>query len=135
MIIKTKIKYKKIKTLKLRYELNLKRALWRAPELLRSSNPPARGTQKGDVYSFGIVLFEMVGRIGPWGNTSYSAEGNISYSAKCVLTLFKICLAIIKKVRDPIGPIFFRPPIKCLDIAEYVTRCLSACWEEEPDNR
>ncbi|CAG2118641.1 unnamed protein product, partial [Medioppia subpectinata] len=26
--------------------------LWRAPELLRTINPPMRGTQKGDVYSF-----------------------------------------------------------------------------------
>ncbi|CAG2115279.1 unnamed protein product [Medioppia subpectinata] len=26
--------------------------LWKAPELLRTINPPMRGTQKGDVYSF-----------------------------------------------------------------------------------
>ncbi|XP_022249345.1 guanylate cyclase 32E-like [Limulus polyphemus] len=50
-----------------RYQKGL---LWRAPELLRMLNPPARGTQKGDVYSFGIILFEIVGRTGPWGSSA-----------------------------------------------------------------
>lgn len=51
-----------------------KRWLWRSPELLRLTNPPTRGSQKGDVYSFGIVLFEIIGRNGPWGVTSLSNE-------------------------------------------------------------
>lgn len=54
--------------------MDFKRALWKSPELLRLTNPPARGTQKGDVYSFGIVLFEIIGRNGPWGVTSLSNE-------------------------------------------------------------
>lgn len=55
-----------------------KRGLWRSPELLRLNDPPARGTQKGDVYSFGIVLFEIIGRNGPWGVTSLSNESKQS---------------------------------------------------------
>ena len=49
--------------------------LWTAPELLRDPNPPRRGTQKGDVYAFGIILYEILGRSGPYGDTLYSPKG------------------------------------------------------------
>ena len=44
--------------------------LWRAPELLRNMKEggQGRGSQKGDVYSFGIILFEIYGRQGPYGD-------------------------------------------------------------------
>ncbi|XP_006811282.1 atrial natriuretic peptide receptor 2-like, partial [Saccoglossus kowalevskii] len=38
--------------------------LWRSPELLR--HPITRGSQKGDVYSFGIILQEIITRTGPF---------------------------------------------------------------------
>lgn len=53
----------------------LRRNLWRAPELLRMQYPPPRGTQKGDIYSFAIVLYEIIGRAGPWGNIELTNEG------------------------------------------------------------
>lgn len=55
--------------------MELKRALWKAPELLRDPSPLLRGSQKGDVYSFGIVLYEIIGRKGPWGETTYNHDG------------------------------------------------------------
>ena len=44
--------------------------LWRAPELLRKLMPPC-GTPEGDVYSFGIILQEIVIRGEPYD----SAQG------------------------------------------------------------
>lgn len=39
--------------------------LWKAPELLR--DPHMIGNQKTDVYAFGIILHEIIGRHGPFG--------------------------------------------------------------------
>lgn len=49
--------------------------LWKAPELLRNPTANIRGTQKGDVYAFAIILYEIIGRRGPFGSTGYEPKG------------------------------------------------------------
>ena len=50
--------------------------LWTAPELLRlGNNAPSVGTAKGDVYSFAIILQEILFRNTPFFYGELSAEG------------------------------------------------------------
>ncbi|XP_016978543.2 guanylate cyclase 32E isoform X3 [Drosophila rhopaloa] len=102
-------------------ELELKRALCMAPELLRDAYRPARGSQKGDVYSFGILLYEMIGRKGPWGDTAYSKEEIIQF-VKCP---------------ELLQHGVFRPALTHthLDIPDYIRKCLCQCWDEDPEAR
>jgi hypothetical protein len=57
--------------------------LWRAPELLRQPNMYGRGAQKGDVYSFAIILHELVTKGFPWGYMELSPKGKrLSWTEK-----------------------------------------------------
>ena len=49
--------------------------LWTAPEIMGMRCPPRRGTQKSDIYAFGIILYEIIGRAGPYGNTNLAPKG------------------------------------------------------------
>lgn len=51
-----------------------RRLLYRSPELLRKDFNYFLGSQKGDIYSFGIILYELHGRKGPFGETSLSSS-------------------------------------------------------------
>nr|CAB3264428.1 atrial natriuretic peptide receptor 1-like [Phallusia mammillata] len=92
--------------------------LWTAPELLRSSGRQAGGTQKGDVYSFGIILQEIALRKG----TFY--VGGIPLS----------CKEILCKVRNGFRP-HFRPLIDYSALGEDVCGLMQRCWQEDPNER
>uniref|UniRef100_A0A1S4H063 Guanylate cyclase n=1 Tax=Anopheles gambiae TaxID=7165 RepID=A0A1S4H063_ANOGA len=100
-----------------KFEKELRRSLWKAPELLRDPNCPPKGTQKGDVYSFGIVLYEIIGRKGPWGDLNMSWQD------------------IVARVMSPEEYGIFRPSLRGIDAPEYVIQLLHSCWEEDPEDR
>jgi hypothetical protein len=52
--------------------------LWTAPELLRNPSLRKTGTQPADVYSFGIIMQEVVVRGEPFCMLSLSPEGTSS---------------------------------------------------------
>ncbi|KAG5888051.1 hypothetical protein JTB14_032859 [Gonioctena quinquepunctata] len=96
---------------------------WKAPEILRNPGDYIKGTQKGDVYSFALILYEILGRKGPFGVTGHEPKGIIE---------------LIKK--EPIDEEPFRPDIDLLLDSEigcddYVLQCMKDCWAENPDNR
>ncbi|XP_036411748.1 LOW QUALITY PROTEIN: retinal guanylyl cyclase 2 [Colossoma macropomum] len=88
---------------------------WTAPELLRDPENSRRGTFKGDVYSFSIILQEVVVRGPPYCMLGLSPE------------------EIIRKVKKP--PPMCRPtvapdqaPLECIQL-------MKQCWSEQPDRR
>ena len=59
--------------------------LWTAPELLRHREYLPYGTQKGDVYSFAIILQEVIFHASPFFATELSPKGKISaYRVYCI---------------------------------------------------
>lgn len=62
--------------------------LWTAPELLRDKKSPVFGTQKGDMYSFGIVMQEIAYRAAPFFIEDRTAKGNKIYYCVKSLTAF-----------------------------------------------
>ncbi|KAM7399604.1 hypothetical protein PAMP_018868 [Pampus punctatissimus] len=88
---------------------------WTAPEFLRDLANFRKGTYKGDVYSFSIILQEVVVRGPPY----------------CMLGLQPE--EIIRKVKKP--PPMCRPnvapdqaPLECIQL-------MKQCWSEQPDRR
>jgi len=51
--------------------------LWTAPELLRMTTRPINGTQKADVYSFAIILQEIMFRAEPYFVRMESSKGKL----------------------------------------------------------
>ncbi|KAI0211265.1 Receptor-type guanylate cyclase Gyc76C [Lamellibrachia satsuma] len=91
--------------------------LWTAPELLRACSAPWRGTQKGDVYAFGIILYEIVGRTGPYGDTVRSPR------------------ELVEAVMRPTCGELCRPGTAVLECQDYLINCMQDCWAESPEFR
>uniref|UniRef100_A0A8C2F5Q5 Guanylate cyclase n=1 Tax=Cyprinus carpio TaxID=7962 RepID=A0A8C2F5Q5_CYPCA len=94
------------------------RKLWTAPELLRADNPPACGTQKGDVYSFGIILQELA-------------------LLKGVFYLEGPCLSpkvIIERVAEGRWP-YLRPLLCPQSHSDELGQLMQRCWSEDVNER
>ncbi|OQV26130.1 Atrial natriuretic peptide receptor 1 [Hypsibius exemplaris] len=88
--------------------------LWVAPEHLRPSIP-LHGTQRGDVYSFGIVLSEIILRTDPY------EEKNFNMDTK----------AIIKEIRKGTQPLL-RPNVPADACEPALLRIMQDCLMEDP---
>lgn len=59
------------------YDLNFTELLWTAPEHIRQRSNGIGASQKGDVFSFGIILQEIAMRSGPYEGNNEDAEGEL----------------------------------------------------------
>ncbi|XP_076157584.1 atrial natriuretic peptide receptor 1 [Alosa pseudoharengus] len=94
------------------------RRLWTAPELLRSDPCPPCGSQKGDVYSFAIVLQELALLKG-----TFYLEGP-SLSPK----------EIIEQLTVGEWP-YLRPLLCAQSHSEELGQLMQRCWAEDPNER
>ncbi|BES95806.1 Guanylate cyclase [Nesidiocoris tenuis] len=92
-----------------------KELLWTAPEILRDPSLRATGTQAGDVYSFGIVMQEVVVRGEPYCMLSLPPE------------------EILEKIRRP--PPMIRPSVSKGAAPPEAINIMRQCWAEHPDKR
>ncbi|XP_060091325.1 retinal guanylyl cyclase 2-like [Heteronotia binoei] len=89
--------------------------LWTAPELLRDPATFPKGTLKGDVYSFAIVVQEVVLRGPPYCTSQVSAE------------------EITRKLKK--SPPLFRPNVSLESAPLECIQLMKQCWTEAPDRR
>ncbi|XP_061187794.1 atrial natriuretic peptide receptor 1-like, partial [Saccostrea echinata] len=94
--------------------VNFNKFLWTAPEILRSTDW-SPGTQKGDVYSFGIILQEIADRTAPFDSYAMTAVDVVQR---------------IKNVENP--P--FRPQLNDR-YSDKLNILMTECWSENPDER
>ncbi|XP_047232497.1 guanylate cyclase 2G [Girardinichthys multiradiatus] len=92
---------------------------WTAPELLRQVGLPCNGTPKGDIYSFAIIMWELM----------YNSKGgpyqDINLDPK----------EIIMQLRTPFQGEPLRP-VLCEQLCdEKINALLRSCWSENPDHR
>ncbi|XP_069372587.1 atrial natriuretic peptide receptor 1 isoform X3 [Paralichthys olivaceus] len=93
------------------------RKLWTAPEVLRSDCPLPRGTQKGDVYSFGIILQEV------------ALLRGVFYLDTQTLTPKEIIQAVMR------GGAPLRPSLCFHSHSEELGVLMQRCWSEDVSER
>ncbi|XP_046432627.1 atrial natriuretic peptide receptor 1 isoform X3 [Neodiprion fabricii] len=96
-----------------------RKQLWTAPELLRLERRPPEGTQKGDVYSFAIIVHEIVVRQGPF----YLGDDKDTPPKE-----------IVEGVRKG-GGSPLRPLIDEAAVEEEVATLMRRCWAQDAADR
>uniref|UniRef100_A0A5F9DED9 Guanylate cyclase n=1 Tax=Oryctolagus cuniculus TaxID=9986 RepID=A0A5F9DED9_RABIT len=92
---------------------------WTAPELLRLREEPRSGTPQGDVYSFAVLLRDLIHHQdqGPFNDRQEAPE------------------VIIAQIKDPTPAAPLRPSL-CEDKGDRkIVALVKACWDESPERR
>ncbi|XP_054546089.1 guanylate cyclase 2G-like [Talpa occidentalis] len=92
---------------------------WTAPELLRLPEAPWSGTPKGDVYSFAILMRDLLHHPGPGPFEHLNERPD----------------EIIRQIKDPAASVPLRPSLAEEKGNEKFMVMVRACWDESPEKR
>ncbi|KAM4852515.1 guanylate cyclase 2G-like [Thomomys bottae] len=98
---------------------NYSELYWTAPELLRLPAAPWSGTPKGDIYSFAILMRDLIHHqdCGPFENLQEAPD------------------EIIRQIKSPGVSVPLRPSLSEEKGTEKIMVLVRACWDESPENR
>jgi hypothetical protein len=105
-------------------EFNSRSLFWTAPEHLRDKYPSKSGSRKGDIYSFAIILQEIITRLGAFENLPPQHK-HLAQEPEELLDRIKA---------GGIPP--FRPEVAPDDCeAPEILPLMAQCWSETPSLR
>ena len=100
-------------------EVNPRALFWSAPEHLRDNDPINSGSKAGDIFSFAIILQEIITRCAPYESPNQKNQLEPS--------------EILDRVRMGVQPPF-RPAIVSSDCPSSMMKVVQACWSEDPSS-
>lgn len=90
--------------------------LWSAPESIRDPHAPTQGTQKSDIYSFSIILHEIIYRRGVF------ATNETNVTPKEIIQSIKLGNEM-------------RPTFLGENTLHEIGNLMKRCWQENPNDR
>ena len=93
-------------------------------EHLRSKDPVNTGSKKGDVYSFAIILQEIITRSAPFESLERLGRKKIVYEPNEILDRLRM---------GTVPP--FRPEVAPDECSKELLQLMHDCWVEHPNNR